>query len=44
MHNLGDTTMTAFLTYLDRAALTLINVLVFAGLPMAAVGFGAGVL
>jgi len=24
--------------------LTLINVLVFAGLPMAAVGFGAGVL
>ena len=44
MHNLGDPTMKSFLTYLDRAALTLINVLVIAGLPVAAVGFAAGVL
>jgi len=31
--------MTTFLTYLDRTALTLINVMVIAGLPLAAVGF-----
>jgi hypothetical protein len=31
--------MTTFLTYIDRTALTLINVLVIAGLPLAAVGF-----
>jgi hypothetical protein len=38
-HKSGDLTMTTFLTYIDRTALTLINVLVIAGLPLAAVGF-----
>jgi hypothetical protein len=36
--------MTSFLNYLDRAALTLINVLVVAGLPLAAMGFAVGAL
>ena len=36
--------MTTFLTYLDRTALMLINVLVIAGLPLAAVGFATGAL
>ena len=36
--------MTSFLTYLDRTALTLINVLVIAGLPLAAVGIATGAL
>ena len=31
--------MTTFLTYIDRTALALINVMVLAGLPLAAVGF-----
>jgi hypothetical protein len=44
MHNPEEPTMTSFLNYLDRAALTLINLLVIAGLPMAAVGFAAGAL
>jgi hypothetical protein len=44
MHNPEETTMTSFLNYLDRAALTLINVLVVAGLPLAAMGFAAGAL
>jgi len=42
--NPEETTMTSFMTYLDRAALTLINVLVIAGLPLAVVGFAAGAL
>ena len=42
--NPEETTMTSFMTYLDRAALTLINVLVIAGLPLAAMGFAAGAL
>jgi hypothetical protein len=36
--------MTSFLTYLDRTALTLINVLVIAGLPLAALGIATGAL
>jgi len=36
--------MTSFLTYLDRTALTLINVLVIAGLPLVALGFATGSL
>ena len=36
--------MTTFLTYLDRTALTLINVMVLAGLPLAAMGFATGAL
>ena len=36
--------MTSFLTYLDRTALMLINVVVIAGLPLAVVGFAAGAL
>ena len=36
--------MTSFLTYLDRTALTLINIMVLAGLPLAAVGFATGAL
>jgi hypothetical protein len=36
--------MTSFLTYLDRTALTLINVLVIAGLPLVAVGLATGAL
>ena len=36
--------MTSFLTYLDRTALMLINVLVIAGLPLVAVGFVTGAL
>ena len=38
MHNEGDIHMTTFLKLLDRTALTLINVFVVAGLPLAAVG------
>lgn len=36
--------MTSFLTYLDRTALTLINVLVIAGLPLTAIGLATGAL
>ena len=36
--------MTTFLTYLDRTALTLINVLVVAGLPLAALGIATGAI
>jgi hypothetical protein len=38
MHNEGDGLMTKILKLLDRTALTLINVFVVAGLPLAAVG------
>jgi hypothetical protein len=36
-HNFGDTDMTKILTFFDRSALTLINLLVVAGMPLAAV-------
>ena len=36
--------MTSVLTFLDRTALALINVLVVAGLPLAAFGIATGAL
>jgi hypothetical protein len=38
MHNLGDVPMNTFLKLLDRASIGVINILVVAGMPLAAIG------
>jgi len=38
MHNQGDVPMNTILKLLDRAALSILNVMLIAGLPLAAVG------
>jgi hypothetical protein len=38
MHNLGDVPMNTILKLLDRASIGVINILVVAGMPLAAIG------
>ena len=43
-HNHGDDPMNKLLTLLDRSAMTLLNVLVLAGMPLAAIALATNAL